>query len=99
MSAAVDETEREWNSLWSEQKDAAATRAGLIRSSAFTRDLPYWNGLPKDWREPLRAQFKADHERRKADQAARAAETERRERAELARLLVKYGTTQGEPAG
>jgi hypothetical protein len=101
MSAAIDdkEAERDWDLLWNEQKDTAATRAGLLRSSAFTRSLPGWWGLPGEWHAPLSAQFKADREKRKADEAARAVETERRERAELARLLAKYGTTQGEGRG
>lgn len=92
MSAIDDkEAEHEWDVLWNEQKDAAATRAGLLRSSAFTRSLPYWSALPRDWHEPLSTMFKADREKRKADEAARSVEAEKRERAELARLLAKYG--------
>lgn len=99
MNAIDDkEAERDWDGLWNEQKDSVATRAGLIRSSAFTRSLPYWRGLPENWHEPLRTLFKSDREKRKADEAARSAETERQERAELARLLAKYGAAQETPA-
>lgn len=90
------EAEREWDGLWREQKDAVATRAGLIRSSAFTRDLPCWRGLPAEWHEPLIRALEFAQARRRASEAARAIEIEKTERAELARLLAKYGTTQGE---
>jgi hypothetical protein len=91
-----DAAEREWDCMWREQRDDVATRAGLIRGSAFTRDLPYWSGLPRSWHKPLTVLLDADRARRKAAEEARAAETERKERAELARLLAKYGTAQGE---
>lgn len=94
MSDIIDdkEAERHWDGLWNEQKDDVATRAGLLRSSAFTRSLPYWKSLPIDWHTPLSEVLKADREKRKADEAARAAEIERLERVELARLLAKYGS-------
>jgi hypothetical protein len=94
----LEEAARAWDVLWRDQKDDVATRAGVIRSSAFTRDLPYWNGVPLQWREPLRATLEADLARRKAAEAAQAVEIEKKERAELARLIAKYGTTQETPA-
>lgn len=48
-------TENEWNCASREQKNQIAEDAGLLRPSAFARDLPCWHELPVHWQQKLGA--------------------------------------------
>lgn len=48
-------TETEWNCASREQKNQLAEDAGLLRPSAFARDLPCWHELPVHWQQKLGA--------------------------------------------
>lgn len=51
--APIVDIELLWNCANREQKSAWAEDAGLLRRSAFARDLPHWSALPEDWRPKL----------------------------------------------
>jgi len=42
-----------WNCASREQKNSWAEDAGLLRRSAFARDLPSWHELSEDWKKRL----------------------------------------------
>lgn len=48
-------TKTKWNCASREQKNQFAEDAGLLRRSAFTRDLPCWHELPVYWQQRLGA--------------------------------------------
>jgi len=45
--------EVDWDIASRAQKNKFAEDAGLIRPSAFDRDLPCWHELPQKWKDRL----------------------------------------------
>lgn len=45
--------EVDWNLFSRAQRNRFAEDSGLVRSSAFDRDLPCWHELPQQWKDRL----------------------------------------------